>query len=66
VDATAWGGGTFRSLPSASYEAGVHTLSLTDYCGTCGVGARLRHIRVRLTGGNAIVTRVDTPFPEEN
>lgn len=65
VEATAWGGGTVRNLPGASYAAGVHILNLTDYCGTCGVGPRLRHVRLNVTEGHALVTRVYTPFREE-
>ncbi len=65
AEATTTGGRTVASLPEAIYEAGVHTLTLTDYCPT-GCGEHIRRVRLKLPRGNAIVTRVCTPRRTEN
>ncbi len=65
ADATIAEGGPVGSVPSASYPGGVHTLRLANSCDTCSVAARIRRVRLGLTAGNAIVTRIGTPLPGE-
>lgn len=65
ADAMTAEGSPVGRVPSSSYPAGVHALRLTNSCGTCSVGAHIRRVRVGLSGGHAVVTRVCTPFRDE-
>ncbi len=65
VDAYAVGLGGFASLPDTAYPAGVHLLKVDDFCSPIDCGATLRYVRLRLSAGRAIVSRVGTQFFEE-